>query len=409
MNMFTALLIFVAMVGLASCDEASNQPAGEQVQVLEDSAAEAKAAAKAAAMAEAEAAKAEEEAAALSEAEAAKAEEEAAALAEAEAAMVEVEKPFVVVRTHFATDRAKTGEPNPSEKFGSKRGPPSFGIADVSIPLNHSIGELETPSLLRMDFHPNPEKHIVLLDVESQSRTDFFDDLAEKIRDNEEVPAIIFVHGFNTTFEDAARRTAQMAYDLDFPSIPIFYSWPSQGTSSPTGYIADATSIIWSEANIKKFLDDFFILSDAQSVFLIAHSMGSRGVTGAVSSLMQEKPELRSRLSELILASPDIDAEIFQRDIAPALTAMQRPITLYASSDDLALIFSGGVRDYPRLGDTGENIVIVDGIETVDASVVSDLSTLISERKRADERPRLVPHQTQDGRYWSFHALEAAD
>ena len=40
-------------------------------------------------------------------------------------------------------------------------------------------------------------------------------------------------HG--VTFKDAARRTAQMAYDLGFPGAPVFYSWPSAGTS--TGFI----------------------------------------------------------------------------------------------------------------------------------------------------------------------------
>ena len=38
----------------------------------------------------------------------------------------------------------------------------------------------------------------------------------------------VFVHGYNVTFEGAAQRTAQIAYDLKFSGAPIFYSWPSQ-------------------------------------------------------------------------------------------------------------------------------------------------------------------------------------
>ena len=49
--------------------------------------------------------------------------------------------------------------------------------------------------------------------------------------------AFLFIHGYNVTFEGAARRTAQMAYDLGFNGAAVFYSWPSQGT--PTAYTID--------------------------------------------------------------------------------------------------------------------------------------------------------------------------
>jgi esterase/lipase superfamily enzyme len=36
------------------------------------------------------------------------------------------------------------------------------------------------------------------------------------------------VHGFNVSFENALRRTAQIAYDLDFDGAPFLFSWPSR-------------------------------------------------------------------------------------------------------------------------------------------------------------------------------------
>lgn len=47
--------------------------------------------------------------------------------------------------------------------------------------------------------------------------------------DRSERRAFIFVHGFNNSFEDAARRTAQIAFDVKFDGVPLFYSWPSKG------------------------------------------------------------------------------------------------------------------------------------------------------------------------------------
>jgi esterase/lipase superfamily enzyme len=40
---------------------------------------------------------------------------------------------------------------------------------------------------------------------------------------------ISYMNGYNVTFADAARRTAQIAYDLRFEGDPAFFSWPSQG------------------------------------------------------------------------------------------------------------------------------------------------------------------------------------
>src|SRR5262245_28654371 len=118
------------------------------------------------------------------------------------------------------------------------------------------------------------------------------------------------IHGYNVTFEDAARRTAQIAYDLGFSGAPVFYSWLSQGTV--TSYTIDESNIEWTQASLRIFLEDFFARSTAHNVYLIAHSMGNRALTHAVSSLLNENPTLKNHLRELILAAPDIDAEVFK-------------------------------------------------------------------------------------------------
>jgi esterase/lipase superfamily enzyme len=40
------------------------------------------------------------------------------------------------------------------------------------------------------------------------------------------------VHGYNVSFDDAALRTAQLAYDLTFDCPAAFFSWPSKGTEA---------------------------------------------------------------------------------------------------------------------------------------------------------------------------------
>lgn len=336
----------------------------------------------------------------------------------AEPKMVAIVEPdYAIVKTFFATDRNLTKSTKPSEMFGAGRSNLTYGTCEVSIPRDHRMGELESPSIWRLEFQGDPAKHVVLMKNVIASKDKFFTDVAASVKQSSGSNTFLFVHGYNVSFEDAARRTAQITYDLGFDGAPVFYSWPSQDTTP--AYTVDEQNIEWAQANLRNFLDDFFTRSDAQNVYLIAHSMGNRALTRAVTSLLTEKPVLRNRLKEVILTAPDIDADVFKRDIAPALTATGRPVTLYTSSEDLALKASKKVHGYPRAGDSGQGLVVVPGIETIDAtfvdtsllghsyfaeerSVISDMFYLIRNDQRAAQRFGLRPVDTQVGRYWEF-------
>ena len=60
---------------------------------------------------------------------------------------------------------------------------------------------------------------------------------------------------------------------------------------------------------------------------------------------------------------------------AKSLLNVANHVTLYASSDDQALIASKQVHGYPRAGESGEHVVVVPGVETIDVSGI-DLSLL---------------------------------
>ena len=324
---------------------------------------------------------------------------------------------YEVRRVFYGTDRNLTTSTDPSRMFGVLRGQLTYGTCEVSIPRDHRTGELESPSIWRLEFREDPEKHVVVLGVVVQPRDSFFSSLAGQVRRSRARSAFLFVHGYNVTFEDAARRTAQMSHDLRFDGAAVFYSWPSQGVVAK--YTVDEQNVEWAEGNLRRFLEDFFSRSDAQNVYLIAHSMGNRALPRATASFLAEHPELRPRLKEIILAAPDIDADVFKREIAPALSASGCPITLYASSEDLALAASKTVHGYPRAGDSHDGLVVVPGIETIDATgidtsllghgyfaetevVLSDISSLIRKGERADHRPGLTGVDGQGGRYWVF-------
>jgi len=323
-----------------------------------------------------------------------------------------------VMQIFFATDRQQTGDRHPARQFGVARGPLSYGSCEVSIPRDHRLGELESPSLLRLQFRPDPDRHVVLLRTELATREQFFPTVSQAVAASGNRGALLFVHGFRVSFEDAARRTGQIAYDLGFAGVPLFYSWPSQGRLS--GYIVDETNIEWAQAKLTEFLTDFLAQTEAEHVYLLGHSMGNRALTRAAAAVIAARPDLAARLREIILTAPDIDADVFRRDLVPALAAAGNPVTLYASSNDEAMLVSKKMHGYPRAGDGGAGLVVAAGLETIDASGVdtsfighsyyaqgrsalADMYYLINQRLRAHQRFGLHPVEAPVGRYWTFN------
>lgn len=337
--------------------------------------------------------------------------------ARAPAASMAGQPDSAVMRVFFATNRELSGDRHPARLFGNARGQLRYGSCEVSIPRDHRMGELESPSLLRLELRQDPDQHVVLMSAELAERDACMEKLKQAVAASGSRSALLFIHGYRTTFEDAARRTGQLAYDLGFPGAAVFYSWPSQGKLS--GYIVDEANVEWTQADLATFLADFLQQSDAEHVYLLAHSMGSRAMANATASVIAARPELARRIREVILAAPDIDADVFRHQVLPALAAVPNPLTLYASSSDSALRASKAIHGYARAGESGPGLVVARGVETIDASTVdtgfirhtyfaekrtalSDMYYLIQKHARPAERFGLQAVEGSTGRYWTF-------
>ncbi|MHC5082606.1 MAG: alpha/beta hydrolase [Planctomycetota bacterium] len=330
---------------------------------------------------------------------------------------------YIPVNVFYATDRNIIHNNNTDIiKYGHEHTSLSYGQCIVSIPREHRMGELETPFLKQWD----PEEHVTLLHTSLIDKSDYYEVLKNRIDDTSEKKALLFVHGFNVSFENAARRTAQMAYDLGFDGVPTFYSWPSQGPYSAfmlkKGYEKDEKSIVISQANFERFLREFTQRTEAERIYLIAHSMGNRMLTEAICKVAKDNPAIRNKFKEIILAAPDINAEVFIRDIAPNIISEEETsVTLYASSEDRALEIAALIYDDIRIGDTSNGVPVINGIDTIDAtgvatdflkhsyvgdseSILSDIFYITGECKlRPSRRFGLMPKFDENEQcYWTF-------
>lgn len=321
----------------------------------------------------------------------------------------------VIIRTFYATNRNATGSPKAYEAYGREESVISYGIADISVPRDHRLGKMEAP-IFGLKFLENQKKHLMLISIQAVTKEQLFGELREKIIKSKEKSALVFIHGYTASFEDAARRTAQLSYDLGFDGAPIFYSWPSQ--EKKLSYKTDGDIIKNTTPKIKEFLNNIFQETDAQNIYLVAHSMGNRGMATAISELLNENPSIRPRLKQLILTAPDIGDKEFET-ISAALVSAGAPVTLYASSKDKALLFSHAVNEEHRVGDTNQKITIVKGIATIDASdvstdflghsyfaengsVVSDMFYLFKTDLRPEHRFNMETINSAAGIYWKF-------
>ena len=327
---------------------------------------------------------------------------------------------FTLLRVFYGTSREDSGETaNLKERYTHRRNRSeqiSYGTANVSIPHDHQMGELESPYPY---FPENPENHVALLQLEALSKDQFLDKIRENLQEySDEKQALIFIHGFNVTFEDAARRTAQMAYDLDFKGPSLFYSWPSYGNTA--SYAADEDNIRWAMPHIRDFIKDVIRRTGVDKVHLIAHSMGTRGLTNA---LREQRNGLSdsdySKINSIILAAPDIDADVFVRDIVPEIKDKSL-VTVYASDNDQALNTSSVLHRSPRTGIIDhlrpylpEDIDIIDASNVTadflghayygdNASIITDMRKIIAGTTDKSERCHLTEMDTVNGIYWSF-------
>lgn len=165
---------------------------------------------------------------------------------------------------------------------------------------------------------------------------------------------LLYVHGYRETLQTTARDTVQIGAMSNFDGPIIHYSWPSQGNL--LSYAVDETNMYWDERNFRNFLTKLARAEWAKEIVIVAHSLGARLVTPAVDYVdrTSNNPD-SSNISNIILASPDVDREDFERDIAEEVLAARRVnndrrVTVYASLNDRALAVSRAVHGYPRLG-----------------------------------------------------------
>jgi esterase/lipase superfamily enzyme len=203
----------------------------------------------------------------------------------------------------------------------------------------------------RMVFRGGKEK--LHTDIGFEHESDWWAELeAETNRRKGRV--LLYVHGYRENFDSTSKDTAQIARMTNFDGPVVSYTWPSQGKL--LSYITDETNMYHDVANFRVFLRKLAERPWVKEIIVVSHSLGARLVLPAIAHVDDHAASAdSSNISNIILASPDMDRETFERDIgldvlAQRRVAKDRRITVYLSRHDRALAASRTLHGYPRLG-----------------------------------------------------------
>ena len=266
---------------------------------------------------------------------------------------------FVATTRHKAERR--------EEVFDGRRSPQvSYAKVDMTVPAIHKTGEIER----RNKNQPaDPAKFMVAESVTAYDEPAFAKALRADIA-RHQGRALVFIHGYNTAFDGAVYRMTQIVHDAGYQGTPVLFTWASGGRT--VDYVYDNNSASAARDALEATLR-LLAKAGAKRIDIIAHSMGNWVTMEALRQLaISGDRDLGNRLGDVVLASPDIDVDVFKSQMA-RYGVPDKPFILFLSSDDRALRISGLIAgSQPRVGDYGDAADLAKlGVVAVDLSQVN--------------------------------------
>ena len=364
----------------------------------------------------------------------------------------------------YATDREPRKNENGDLEYGSGRSASlAFGMAEINIKGDPSWEEFSTLSLqskrskkLELQIgviteenrlpptpHPaayvdgkiqfSPERLADVREIEASMHGRISEILAETPRKE----VVIYIHGYNNDFSDAAYQLAELWHFLGRKHLPILYTWPAghEGVSGMRGYNYDRESSEFTIYHFKQFLKSLGRMDEIEKIHIIAHSRGTDVVVNSLREVFLEfraegkDPAKELRIANVVLAAPDIDYQvILQRVVAEHSVSGVEQATIYTSPGDKAIRISewlyGSLARIGHMGSSdvkseltqkqmdsiaenssinliqfrGKSDTVGHGYFTSNSSVSSDLITLINTGAKAGSPQR--PLINEGAIYW---------
>ncbi|MBI1869273.1 MAG: alpha/beta hydrolase [Methylocystis sp.] len=220
-----------------------------------------------------------------------------------------------------------------------------FSLVSVSVPPGHGAGAIEQASFGSND----PRRHFTLAARRNMDEAEFLGGVAAHVSGRVGVSRdiLLYVHGFNTSFDEARFRVAQIVADGRFSGVPALFAWKTRG--GLIAYESDKESATVARDALEKLILDLARTPGVGRVHILAHSMGAWLTMESLRAIaISGHPDLDGRLGEVMLAAPDIDLTVFRQQVA---RLDPKHVSIFVASNDRALSLSSRIAgDRQRLG-----------------------------------------------------------
>ena len=249
------------------------------------------------------------------------------------------------------TNRKPSGDPG--TLYGGQRDK-SFALDDITVSIppdaKRKAGEVQWPRSLP----PDPAKDFVTTSVRQLPATQQAGTAWISRHLPKDGSVLLFVHGFNNSYEDSVYRFAQIVHDAHTDAAPVLFTWPSGARLLDYNY--DRESTIFSRDALERAFGIIARQKKVGEISILAHSMGTWLTMEALRQMAIRNGRVAPKIRNVILASPDIDVDVFARQWAD-LGPHKPNVTIFVSRDDRALAVSRRIAgNVDRLGQINPNV-----------------------------------------------------
>ena len=288
----------------------------------------------------------------------------------------------------YITDRAPAEQPGDLPYTAERSRSMAFGSAMVQFGDNVTWDELIKESTAAQRVNPlqlelGPTKELgrfpaipyevvvgpdgirrvpAVVEAYEKAKQQLQADIARRLAIARRKEVVLFVHGYNTSFESAALTMGELCHFLGRDFVCGIFTWPAGGHRGILfGYDEDRESAEYAVEDLVKTIRIVGRTPGVERIHIIAHSRGTDTVASALAELSAEAYMLRSspdrefHLANVVLVAPDLDGDVaitkifkvfsdpdlpFGEQAEPAALVPPAPglrVTLYVSPDDKAI------------------------------------------------------------------------
>lgn len=258
------------------------------------------------------------------------------------------------INIFFATNRMRAAESATEPLFGFGRSDKvTYGRAVVSLPpdRDREFGSTAGFRILGVE----------LIDGDAAFSSSLRAAAAAQSMKLAESESLVFIHGYNEDFNRVVFRVAEVVHDGCLGVVPIMFAWPSRDFL--LDYMSDLDSATFSREHLAHVLTLVRDHSGFTVTHVMAHSMGNWIALEALKLVRSEMADrargpLPRKFGATLLASPDVDLDIFRQELPAATSTAQSVVLLTSQRDTLLGLSRFLAHGSPRAGDaTAEELV----------------------------------------------------